>query len=165
MSSNTGKGTPSAETQPISFIADDLATDPSKSQPIRHEKRKLGDPLVRFSVFFCCRWDWEVPRDKVPYRPLTSQSAIVSALEPPLPAPRTPQIHRILTVLTRLGLLSHFPHPVFEMTRLQSALFRRNVHKRTEYSVYYSYMKVFHIWFLLGSWLHCSKWVTARGWH
>lgn len=66
----------------------------------------------------------------MPYRPPTSQSAIVSALEPPLPTPRTPQIHRILTVLTRLGLLSHLPHPVFEMTRLQSALFRRNVHKR-----------------------------------
>lgn len=164
MSSNTVKGTPWEEIQPISFIAHDLATDPSKFQPIKVEMRKLGDPLVRFSVNFCCRWDWEVPRDKVPYRPPTSQSAIVSALEPPLPAPRTPQIHRILTVWTRLGLLSHFPHPVFEMTRLQSALFRRNVHKRTPYTI--------HIWksFIFdSSWVRDfivpPKWVTARGWH
>lgn len=155
MSSNTDKGTPSAKTEPINFIAHDLATDPSKSQPIKAEKRKLKDPLVRFSVIFCCRWDWEVPRDKVPYRPPISQSAIVSALEPPLHAPRTPQIHRILTVLavlTRLGLFSHFPHVVFEMTRLQPALFRRDVHKR----ILFKYIKVFHIWFLLGLWLHRS---------
>lgn len=48
----------------------------------------------------------------MPYCPPTSQSTVVPALEPPLPAPWTPQIHR-LTIFWHLGACFstiHIPH-------------------------------------------------------